>query len=174
MWLYLYHSQQLALEIKYVFSFKQRGLTIADSLPCLTFTGMAVTSGVVRSGWVRRGGSNRDSVSKKRHPEAPPAPAICQTSHHISHKPQHKMNLMSMRRSGSIPSYFKTHQKLHTICTGFSVLHSQENGIWKSIPGYFITVFWQCMSVSMIWSNKMHFTCCIMIKMVSFPKSDHI
>ena len=122
-------SMRLALEIKHDFSFKQRGLIIADNLPCLILGGFYWHGCNIRSGtykeWV---GGRRMVAIEKRHPEASLAPPICQTSHHTSHKPQ------QMRLTRSL-----------TVCTGFSVFHMDK----KKPSGkadlatsfYFISVF---------------------------------
>ena len=64
---------------------------------------MAVISGVVliKVRWVTGGrGGGRVATGlqlEKRHPEAPLAVTICQTSHHASHKPQQKTKLACRR-----------------------------------------------------------------------------
>ena len=104
-------SMGFALEIQHLFSFKQRGLIITDSLSCLILGSFYWHGCNIRSGtYKERGGGGGGNVAtglqlEKRHPEALLAQAICQTSHHTSHKPQQKTKLMCKRWSGSIPSY---------------------------------------------------------------------
>ena len=81
-------SMGLALEIQHLFSFKQRGLIIADSLSCLILRGFYWhgCKKSIRSGtYKRREGGNRASVRKKI-----PRGNHMPSNHHTSHKPQEK------------------------------------------------------------------------------------
>ena len=166
-------STGLALEIKHLLSFKLRGLIIADSLSCLIWEGFYLHSCNIRNGTYKGQegvGGNRASIRKKTPRGTLIATAICQTSHHTSHKPQQKTKLMC--QSGSMPSYRSPPEVLHHLYRLFSVLHGQEKAMWKCRPGHLLLFLHCVLRISMTWSNKSRFTCCD--DTVGFIKSGHI
>ena len=146
---------------------------IVDSLPCLILEGFYwhgcnnIRNGVNR--W-RVGGGKRYPVGKKT-PRGTSSSSPCQTSDHTSQKQHaaedkanvwealwiHAVSLKPPRGPTSsvlafqhfIQSWKKPCEKANLTISGYS---------------------YYC--VLIVWSNKMHFTCCD--EMVSFPKSSHI
>ena len=118
---------------------------------------MAVISAaaLIRGRWVVGTGIQLE----KRHPEPPQAPAISQTSHHISHKPQ-QMKLMCRRQSGfMLPPRSPSPPVLAFQCFAWP-----GKAVWKSRPGHLLLFYHSVLIVyeciyDMEQQNAFHLLC---------------
>ena len=178
-------GMKLALEIQHLFSFKQKGLIIADSLSCLILGGFYWHGCNIRSvtykgrvgGGRRRGweGGNRSSVKQK----TPRGTSSCS---HMPNKPPQQSQTTTEDEANPKETMW-AHAILLKPPRGPSpsVLAFQwfawprksrvEKQTWPPLV-ILSLCFAQFMNVSMIWSNKMHFNCCA--HMVGFPWPGHI